>query len=168
MKLYKDSEVICFDDILMVPKPSDVETRRDIDLTMTLGLAERSVELYLPIVAAPMDTVCDQSMAETLSEYGALGIIHRFMDDREQSQQINAVAKKGHTVGAAVGVSTPNKSVLPRVESLVYSGAKVICVDTANGHNVLAINTVREIRKAFPTVHIMAGNVATWFLIGLV
>lgn len=162
MKLYKNHEALSFDDVLLVPRATTVETRRDIDLTMSIGYDAKKIELYLPVISAPMDTVCDQKMAVALAEYGALGIIHRFMDEQEQSQQVNAVAKKGHPVGAAVSLSSHNRSVLPRVESLVYSGARLILVDTANGHNEMTVNTVREIRRAFPTVHIMAGNVATW------
>jgi IMP dehydrogenase len=161
MKLYNNQEALCFDDILMVPKPSSVESRKDIDLNMSIGV-ERKIDLYLPIIASPMDTVCEQEMAMEVSSYGGLGIIHRFMSNEKQTQQVNAVAVKKHLVGAAVGVSTTNNSVLNQVKSLVYSGAKVILVDTANGHNSLAVNTVREIRKAFPEIHIMAGNVSTW------
>lgn len=161
MKLYKKEEQLCFDDILMVPKPSVVESRKDVNLMMSIGV-ERKIDLYLPIIASPMDTVCEQDMAMEISAYGGLGIIHRFMSNEKQTQQVNAVAMKKHLVGAAVGVSTPNNSILKQVESLIISGAVAILVDTANGHNLLAVNTVREIRRAFPKIHIMAGNVSTW------
>ena len=161
MKLYKKEEQLCFDDILMVPKPSVVESRKDVNLAMSIGV-ERKIDLYLPIIASPMDTVCEQDMAIEMSNYGGLGIIHRFIDSEKQTQQVNAVAMKKHVVGAAVGVSTFNNSVLKKVESLIISGANVVLVDTANGHNLLAVNTVREIRRAFPRIHIMAGNVSTW------
>lgn len=161
MKLYNDKDNLCFDDILMVPRPSEVESRRDIDLTMTIGV-ERRIDLYLPIIAAPMDTVCESDMAIALAEYGGLGIIHRFANADQQSQQVNTVAIKKLPVGAAVGVSNSEKSVLKNAESLILSGASLILVDTANGHNILAVETVKQIRKAFPDIHIMAGNVSTW------
>ena len=161
MKLYNNQEALCFDDILMVPKPSNVGSRKDVDVVMSIGI-ERRIDLYLPIIASPMDTVCEQEMAMEISAYGGLGIIHRFMSNEKQTQQVNAVALKRHTVGAAVGVSNSGSSVSKQVQALIYSGAKVILVDTANGHSTLAINTVKEIRKAFPEIHIMAGNVSTW------
>ena len=78
----------------------------------------------------------------------------------KQTQEVFRVAKKNFIVGAAVPTSN-GKSVVPRVESLIMSGAKAILVDTANGHSTFAVDTVREIRRRFPDIHIMAGNVAT-------
>lgn len=161
MKKYNNTEHLCFDDILLVPKPSHIETRKDIDLSMSIGYEDHRIDLYLPIIASPMDTVCESAAAKVMAEYGGLGIIHRFSDNMKQSQEINSLASKKFVVGGAVGVSN-GKSVLPQAQSLIFSGAKVILVDTANGHNILAVNTVREIRRAFPEIHIMAGNVSTW------
>ena len=161
MKLYNTQSNICFDDILLVPKASDVISRRDVDLSMSIGFDSRKIDLYLPIIAAPMDTVCESDAALVMAQYGGLGIIHRFSKDAEQNWHVNEVASRKFMVGAAVGVSN-TQSVLPKVESLIISGARVILVDAANGHNVLTVNTVREIRRAFPDVHIMSGNVSTW------
>lgn len=162
MRLYKKEEQLCFDDILLVPQSSDVMSRKDVNLTMSIGHGERKIELYLPIIAAPMDTVCESKMASEIASHGGLGIIHRYMNPEEQKHEVFSVSKRGYIVGAAVGSSCNNTSSLRQVESLVRSGAKVILVDTANGHNILAAQTVREIRVAFPNVHIMAGNVSTW------
>jgi IMP dehydrogenase len=162
MKLYNKETQLCFDDILLVPQSSDVASRKDINLTMSIGHDQRKIELYLPIIAAPMDTVCESAMALEIASHGGLGIIHRYMDEVDQKHETFSVAKKGYPVGVAVGSSCNNTSSLKQVESLVFSGAKVILVDTANGHNIFAVETVREIRRAFPDLHIMAGNVSTW------
>ncbi|ASS73542.1 IMP dehydrogenase [Tumebacillus algifaecis] len=61
-------------------------------------------------------------------------------------------------VGAAVGVT---KDTFDRVEALVKSGVDLIVVDTAHGHSLGVINTVREIRAKYPDLQIVAGNVAT-------
>ncbi len=61
-------------------------------------------------------------------------------------------------VGAAVGV-TPD--VMDRVKALVKENVDVIVVDTAHGHSAGVIETVRMIKKAFPNVQLIAGNVAT-------
>lgn len=67
--------------------------------------------------------------------------------------------KKGRLlVGAAVGVKG---DYLERTESLLNNGADVIVVDIAHGHSDNAINTVRMIKKAFPSCELIAGNVAT-------
>ena len=67
--------------------------------------------------------------------------------------------KKGRLlVGAAVGVKG---DYLERTESLLNNGADVIVVDIAHGHSDNAINTVKMIKKAFPSCELIAGNIAT-------
>ncbi|CAN7146218.1 IMP dehydrogenase [Rossellomorea sp. LjRoot5] len=60
--------------------------------------------------------------------------------------------------GAAVGIS---KDTLTRVEHLVKAHVDVIVIDTAHGHSAGVLSIVREIREAYPTLNIVAGNVAT-------
>ncbi|HIP98216.1 MAG TPA: IMP dehydrogenase [Aquifex aeolicus] len=61
-------------------------------------------------------------------------------------------------VGAAVGTSP---ETLDRVAALVDGGVDLIVVDTAHGHSKRVLDTVREIKKHFPDLQVMAGNVAT-------
>ncbi|OAH55105.1 MULTISPECIES: IMP dehydrogenase [Bacillaceae] len=61
-------------------------------------------------------------------------------------------------VGAAVGVTG---DTMKRVEQLVKSQVDVIVVDTAHGHSTGVIETVKDIRSAYPELNIIAGNVAT-------
>jgi IMP dehydrogenase len=61
-------------------------------------------------------------------------------------------------VAAAVGIRA---NTLPRVEALVNAGVDAIVVDTAHGHSEAVLNMVEAIRKKFPTLAIIAGNVAT-------
>lgn len=61
-------------------------------------------------------------------------------------------------VGAAVGAG---KDVLTQVEALVKSNVDVVCVDTAHGHSKGVLDAVKNIRKAYPKLEIIAGNVAT-------
>ncbi len=61
-------------------------------------------------------------------------------------------------VGAAVGVGDDRDA---RIEALLAAGCDVICVDTAHGHSAGVIEAVRQIRKKFPRMQLVAGNVAT-------
>ena len=61
-------------------------------------------------------------------------------------------------VGAAVGVS---KDTILRLEALVNAGVDIVVIDTAHGHSKGVLDTIREIRKAYPVLDIIAGNVAT-------
>ncbi len=60
-------------------------------------------------------------------------------------------------VGAAVGVHDLN-----RVEKLLAAGCDLVVVDTAHGHSKNVIETVRAVKQKFPTVELVAGNVATY------
>lgn len=158
MQLYKNEKQLCFDDILLVPQSSDVNSRSDISLSTSIGYESRRIDLYLPVVSAPMDTICEEDMAIELAKHGAFGIIHRYLDIEKQKDIIFNVAKQKYFVGAAVGIKN---DVVKQVESLVFAGAKMICIDVANGHSIHAVNAVKQIRKAFPDLHIMSGNVST-------
>ena len=61
-------------------------------------------------------------------------------------------------VGAAVGAGA---DVLTQVEALVKSNVDVVCVDTAHGHSKGVLEAVKRIRKAYPKLDIIAGNIAT-------
>jgi len=61
-------------------------------------------------------------------------------------------------VGAAVGVS---QDTMERVDALVEAGVDVIIVDTAHGHSMGVIETVKKVRLQYPNVDLIAGNVAT-------
>ena len=61
-------------------------------------------------------------------------------------------------VGAAVGV-TPD--LLDRVQALVQVGVDVISIDTAHGHSKGVIDALKSVKKAFPTLDVIVGNIAT-------
>jgi IMP dehydrogenase len=60
--------------------------------------------------------------------------------------------------GAAVGVTA---DTLERIAALVEVGVDVVCIDTAHGHSRGVIDMVREVKRVFPNLDIIAGNVAT-------
>jgi IMP dehydrogenase len=60
--------------------------------------------------------------------------------------------------GAAVGVGADRDA---RIEALVAAGCDVICVDTAHGHSAGVLAAVAAVRKKFPRLQLVAGNVAT-------
>ena len=61
-------------------------------------------------------------------------------------------------VAAAVGVT---KDMTDRIDALVAAKVDVVVIDTAHGHSMGVINTLREIKKMYPHLPVIAGNVAT-------
>jgi IMP dehydrogenase len=81
--------------------------------------------------------------------------------DIEKTQKYPHAAKdKGGRliVGAAVGTA---RDTMERVTALVDAGVDVLVVDTAHGHSEGVIQMVAEIKKRFPAIDLVAGNVAT-------
>lgn len=149
---------LCFDDILLVPQRSSVTSRLNVNTAMVIGNGKRSVHLDLPIIAAPMDTVCDIEMCMAMSKVGGLGILHRYMPYEEQVRKTKILADAQFGFGVAIA---SNNGFMDQAQALYYAGAKMLLVDTANGHGKYAIDAVKALRDKFDDVHIMAGNVAT-------
>jgi IMP dehydrogenase len=61
-------------------------------------------------------------------------------------------------VAAAVGVTG---DVLDRVQALVKAGVDAIVIDTAHGHSIYVVEVLKKVKKAFPKLQIVVGNVAT-------
>jgi len=81
--------------------------------------------------------------------------------DIAKSKEYPKATKDGEgrlRVGAAVGAG---KDVLVQVEALVKAGVDIVCVDTAHGHSKGVLEAVKKIRKAYPRLEIIAGNIAT-------
>jgi len=152
MKKYIE-KALSFDDILLVPQHSDVKSRKNIDLTMDIGRAS----LPLPIIAAPMDTVCELEMARVLAELGAVGSIHRYMPEEKQLGIANELKYDNYAAFFAVGATG---NFFEHAQRLIERGVTGLIVDTANGHSEVAIRAVERLREL--PVHIMAGNVSTW------
>jgi IMP dehydrogenase len=76
--------------------------------------------------------------------------------------KIRPMACKDHLgrlrVAAAVGVTA---NVFERVEALVNAAVDAIIIDTAHGHSMAVINTLKEVKKKFPDLQVIVGNVAT-------
>ena len=144
-----------FDDVLLVPHYSDVESRKSLSTTNNLG----NIKLGLPIISSPMDTVTELKMAYAMHTNGGLGIIHRYNSIEEQVKIVKDTQVGDATVGAAIGVTGDYKE---RAKELVNSGAQVLCVDVAHGHHSMMRDALKHLKEEYGgDTHIMAGNVAT-------
>ena len=148
---------ITFNDVLLVPKYSEVLSRKQIDLSVDLG--HYLLNLQCPFVSSPMDTVTEHTMAIAMAKHGGLGIIHRYNTIEGQAGIVREVQMKTDKVAAAIGVSG---DFLERAQEVASEGAKILCVDVAHGHHILMKNALKKLRSIFgDDIHIMAGNVAT-------
>jgi IMP dehydrogenase len=145
-----------FDDLLMVPKYSRIESRSNVDLSVDLG---KGFKLSIPIISACMKHVTGVKMAEKLSQLGGLPILHRFCTIDEQVDMFMSLNISDGFAGCAVGVKEEDKD---RVKELVEAcKCNIICVDVAHGHSKICGDMVSWIASKYPEILLIAGNVAT-------
>ncbi len=89
MKILPET-ALTYDDVLLVPQYSDVDSRRVLSTKTCLT---KKIALQIPIVSANMDVVTESEMAITMAREGGIGMIHRFMTIAEQARQIERVKK---------------------------------------------------------------------------
>ncbi|NNL58841.1 MAG: IMP dehydrogenase [Nitrosopumilus sp.] len=85
-------EGLTFDDVLLVPKYSDITSRSQTDLSTKLS---RNLSINIPFVSANMDTVTESTMAVAIARFGGIGIIHRFLTIKEQANEVLKVKRSG-------------------------------------------------------------------------
>ena len=89
MKILQDT-ALTYDDVLLVPQYSKVESRRAL---LTQAKLTKQITLQIPIVSANMDVVTESEMAITIAREGGIGMIHRFLTIAEQAHHIARVKK---------------------------------------------------------------------------
>lgn len=153
----KLKRALTWDDVLMVPQYSEIETRKDVSIQSVFG----KILLSTPVISSPMDTVTEDEMVVAMSKAGGLGIIHRYNDVKEQCDLVRDSKMNGALyIGAAVGATGDYEE---RVSALVEAGVDLICVDVAHGDHILMKNCLQTLKPMLEekSVHLMAGNIAT-------
>ena len=150
-----------FDDLYIIPRYSEIESRSDVNLQTRFT---RNFNMDIPLIAAPMDSVCGSSMAFHMSLSGGVGCIHRFCSIEEQLEMLEEaqypILHSHQVFCAAIGV---NGDFEERADALVSGGATVLLIDIAHGHHIamkraLALLNNKSWRS---NVDIIAGNIAT-------
>jgi IMP dehydrogenase len=87
-------DAITFDDVLLIPArsnfiPADAQTRTRLT---------RQIELNIPLISAPMDTVTEAALAIALAQEGGIGIIHKNMSVENQAREVEKVKRSANGV----------------------------------------------------------------------
>lgn len=165
MKLVQDDRLsLTFDDVLLITQGSEITSRSSIDISTSLGPVMPNPwslsPKISPLIASPMDTVSESSMANAMASKNALAIIHRYLSIEDQVKEVRKSNPQKNIVGAAVGAT---RDFFERAEALLEAGASVICVDVAHGHHIHVRAALGKLQTLRPkhTFHLMAGNVGS-------
>ena len=156
----KIEEALTYNDVLLEPQYSDIESRSDVSVASTLRGNGPTTKLGIPIIASPMDTISEEEMGVAMWQEGGLAVVHRYNTITEQASILDGIIViAGCNAAAAIGTSG---DYLERASALYETGVRILCVDVAHGHHILMKRALNELRATFgDKVHIMAGNIAT-------
>src|ERR1700722_7562378 len=87
-------DAITFDDVLLIPAqsafvPNEADTRSRLT---------REIELNIPLVSAPMDTVTEAALAIALAQEGGIGIIHKNLSAEHQAREVEKVKRSANGI----------------------------------------------------------------------
>jgi IMP dehydrogenase len=99
---------LTYDDVLLVPKYSDITSRKNVDTTSRLT---SEITLKIPIVSSNMDTVTESAMAIAMARLGGIGIVHRFLSIKEEVREVMKVKRyEGYMIESPITI-LQNQSV---------------------------------------------------------
>src|SRR4051794_28981508 len=121
---------ITFDDVLLIPAYSDfVPTDADTRTKLT-----RNIELNIPLLSAPMDTVTEAALAIALAQEGGIGIVHKNLSVENQAREVEKVKRSENGVIVDPITLPPSATVgLARRGMREYNVSGVPIVDGGGG-----------------------------------
>jgi len=170
LKLMKEYKIGGIPIIAKDKKLLGILTNRDIRFQKDISLKVSSVMTATDLVTAPKGTdlkkaeqILQKHKIEKLPVVDAKGKLTGLITykDIQKFKNFPNACKDEHgrlRVGAAVGVTA---DTIERVRALVNAGVDVIAIDTAHGHSKGVITMLKAVKKAFPNLQVIAGNIAT-------
>lgn len=155
MKIYSKNELnqyslsLTYDDISLIPlEISQVKTRNEINTRTTVA----GVEVSVPVISSPMDTVTGVEMAKELSNLGCIGILNRF------NSSLSELVGSGNLIEGIKAVSISLTAEDSIIAPLAERGI-IICIDTANANNAFVLRKCEEIKSTYNS-KVIVGNIA--------
>lgn len=137
--MFKES--LTFDDVLLVPKYSEVVPAK----VETHTKLTKNIKLNVPFLSAAMDTVTESEMAKAMAHEGGIGIIHKNLSIQDQAHEVEKVKKSESGIIYDPVVIGPEKKV-KEAERLMreYRIGGLPVVD--DNYRLIGIITNRDIR----------------------
>ena len=148
-----------YKDVLIRPKRSTLKSRKQVNLNRNYTFRNSKQDWTgIPIMAANMDGVGTFKMAESLSEYSMFTCITK---QHTEADWVNINPEKVLIDHTAISVGTNFDAWMDARAIIIKKNLKWICIDIANGYSEHFTDFVKMVRKDFPEINIIAGNVVT-------
>lgn len=132
---------LTFDDVLLVPRFSDISSRKDVDISTRFS---RGIRLAIPIASANMDTVTESRMAIAMAREGGIGVIHRFLPIEDQVSEVVKVKRSEGVLIEDPITLGPGRTVREALDVITKNSiGGIVIVDS--GRKVLGLVTTRDI-----------------------
>ena len=148
-----------YKDVLIQPKRSTLKSRSEVSLRRDyIFRNSQNAWSGIPIMAANMDGVGTFQMAQTLSSMGLFTCITKHSSSEDWSTHGKSSLNTNYT---SISIGTSLKEYERAKKIIQDNNLKWICIDVANGYSEHFVDFVRTVRKDYPRVNIIAGNVVT-------
>jgi IMP dehydrogenase len=144
-------EGLTFDDVLLVPKYSDITSRSQTDLSTKLS---RNISLNIPFTSANMDTVTESAMAVVMARAGGIGFIHRFLTIQEQANEVLKVKRSGSVIIENPYIINQDKTVQDAIDYANEKEVSGLLVVDSNS-KLAGIVTDRDLLFEKNTTHLI-------------
>lgn len=139
-KIHDIREALTFDDVLLVPRYSEV-LPREVDVTCRLT---KNIKLNTPFLSAAMDTVTEYEMGIALAREGGMGVIHKNLPIESQAEQVDLV--KRSESGMILNPITISKNKTIKDALLIMEKYSISGIPVVNDGKLEGIITNRDIR----------------------
>ncbi len=154
-------EALSFDDILLAPECSVLQSRKDADLSTELV---SGVELRLPFISANMPSVTGIDLAREMARLGGIGALSRVERTiPEAVYEFLRTSRAADDLGAWNTIVSFGLEDYPeRVEELAATGARIFLLDVAHADSLPVYEVVHDFNKGYrQRLSLIVGNVAT-------
>lgn len=153
-KLFFKFKGLSYNDIILLDTIFSGINPKDIDFSCRL----KNINLNIPVMSSPMDTVTESEMAIALAVVGGIGVIHNNCLSNYQAEEIKKVKDKNLPVLFASGTF---EKEYERIKKCFDMGADGVVVDTSQGNTKYSINMLKYIKERYPDKVLIGGNVST-------
>ena len=150
-----------FQDVLIRPKRSTLTSRSNVDISREYVFRHSGRKYQgVPIIAANMDTVGTFEMARALDRHRLATALHKHYEESALAAYFGGLPETA-TVFYSMGITREDYDKFRRVKDAAGDAIAYVCVDVANGYTEAFVDFLRELRKNYPQITLMAGNVVT-------